>query len=242
MKTCEIEGCERPPRTAAAVWCHTHYTRWWRHGDPLAVVKPEERQMPPASATNPADVRRLEDHCELRVTRQDGSERIILYDAADAETVEAYRWHVSESNSVPGLFYAKTSGKRLRSTMHVLLMDAPLVDHVNHNGLDNRRSNLRPATKSQNSANSRPQTGGTSQYKGVYLVTRLNRWAARIRGQHLGYFNDESEAARAYDVAATEAFGEFAYLNFSTRKRWPGHRDLCPVQWQQPCDCEATDG
>lgn len=243
MKVCEIEGCERPVRTAAASWCHMHYTRWWRHGDPKAVVSPESRRQP-NRPTDPADVRRLDDHCELSIYRRDGSVHTVLYDQADAELVEAHRWHVFECTTVPGLFYARTNGAvngRKHLGMHNLLIGRALIDHINHNGLDNRRANLRPASTGQNSANSRPRTGGTSKFKGVYLVTRLNRWASRIRGKHLGYFDDEVEAAKAYDAAAVEEFGEFAYLNFPVRERWLGHRDLCPVQWQQPCDCDPSN-
>ena len=218
MKTCEIDGCEKPLRTAAADWCNMHYTRWWRHGDPQAVVEQEDRARRRPSATDPADVRRLEEHCELHVTRQDGTVHVILYDHADAETVEGYRWSLSESNSVPELFYARTSSKLLRTSMHILLTGRTLVDHINRNGLDNRRNNLRPATKSQNSANQRPRSNGTSQYKGVFLKKTTGRWGTRIkadgRSVHLGYFADEIEAAKTYDRAALEAFGEFAYLNF----------------------------
>lgn len=91
------------------------------------------------------------------------------------------------------------------------------VDHRNLDGLDNRRANLRPATHSQNLANV-PKRRGSSAYKGVYWNRKLGKWSAYIqvdgKSRYLGVFLDEDEAARARDRAASEAFGEFARLNF----------------------------
>jgi hypothetical protein len=86
------------------------------------------------------------------------------------------------------------------------------------NGLDNRRSNLRPATPSQNSGNARRPSDNTSGFKGVTFYGRTGRWRAYIGGhlrqRHLGYFRTAEEAARAYDEAAIDTWGEFAHLNF----------------------------
>lgn len=93
-----------------------------------------------------------------------------------------------------------------------------LVDHKNHNTLDNRRTNLRVCTKADNVHNQRSQQGCSSKYKGVYWHKGNSLWMAYIhKGKTnipLGYFGDEVEAARSYDVAAREYFGEFACLNF----------------------------
>jgi hypothetical protein len=101
--------------------------------------------------------------------------------------------------------------------MHKLLTGWPQTDHINGNGLDNRRCNLRPVTSQQNRANQR-KTRGTSQFKGVYLRRRERNWEAAIkvnrRRIYLGTFSSEVEAARAYDAAARHHFGEFAALNF----------------------------
>jgi HNH endonuclease len=92
------------------------------------------------------------------------------------------------------------------------------VDHKSGDGLDNRRENLRICTSSQNQANRRKWQGTSSQFKGVGWVRRVGKWQAQLsvnrKGVHLGYFTDEVEAGMAYDSAAREHFGAFAFTNF----------------------------
>ena len=94
-----------------------------------------------------------------------------------------------------------------------------MTDHVNGNGLDNRRVNLRPATRSQNGGNRRKAVATGSRFKGVTpYIGHPGRWLAYITlnksKRHLGIFDDEAVAGRAYDDAARSLFGEFAALNF----------------------------
>jgi hypothetical protein len=93
-----------------------------------------------------------------------------------------------------------------------------LVDHRNHNGLDNRRCNIRPSTYSLNAANARPPRQGASRFKGVTFDRSRNLWLARLyqgkkRTLFRQRFASEVEAARAYDFAALEHFGEHTLLN-----------------------------
>ena len=97
--------------------------------------------------------------------------------------------------------------------------DREFCDHINHNGLDNRRANLRLATRSRNAWNRRKaKIKSRSKYKGVSWYNMGKRWNARIqvnrKAKFLGIFADEIEAAKAYDRAARKCFGEFAKLNF----------------------------
>jgi AP2 domain len=149
--------------------------------------------------------------------------RVALVDEADYDLVAAHAWNINlgrhRRNSVP---YAQTNihrpGGKLTIGMHKLITGWPRTDHINHNGLDNRRANLRSASGTENLANQRPVRGGTSQFKGVRWHVPNRNWTAHIavarRQRHIGSFSSEIEAALAYDAAAREAFGEFAYLNF----------------------------
>lgn len=116
--------------------------------------------------------------------------------------------------------------ERVRIVMHRVVMERILgrsllkgedVDHANRNGLDNRRCNLRVATRSQNIANRGPLKTNTSGFKGVNFIKSTGKWQAAIcvKGVQisLGTFLSPVDAARAYNDAALTHFGEFAYLN-----------------------------
>lgn len=91
------------------------------------------------------------------------------------------------------------------------------TDHIDGNKLNNQKTNLRIATRTENARNQRPVRGGSSQYKGVGWHKAANKWRAdiRINGElkYLGLFTDEIQAAKSYNEAATKYFGEFAQIN-----------------------------
>jgi len=96
-------------------------------------------------------------------------------------------------------------------------------DHINRNGLDNRKANLRPVTRAQNTLNrlyTFKRKGSPSKYKGVTWHKYTKKWQVQIcyAGKHkfVGYFNNEIEAAKAYDKAARKFHGDFAVLNFNS--------------------------
>lgn len=120
----------------------------------------------------------------------------------------------------------KINGKRGTQVIHRVIMERilgrplaknELVDHEDRNGLNNRRENLRLATRSQNVWNRNTNSKNTSGYKGVFWYKRSQVWKAMItvhkHQKFLGYFHDPKDAARAYNKAALEHFGEFAVLN-----------------------------
>jgi len=142
------------------------------------------------------------------------------------------KWH-ARGCSHPYAVRTKWVGKRSHAeTMHRLILPTDgQVDHINGDTLDNRRANLREATPSQNAQNRRRRADSRHTFKGVgrSVVPHLP-WLAAItvagKARHLGVFETEIEAARAYYLAAAELFGEFARLNFPARKEPSGyHKD-----------------
>lgn len=138
---------------------------------------------------------------------------VALVDAEDApDVLAAGKWHVLNDR------YAMRHFPGGRATaMHTFLTGWPLVDHINGDGLDNRRANLRQATHAENMRNRRRAISNRSGYKGVYWVRDRRKWKAQIkaggRKYELGRFSDASDAARAYNEAAVRLHGEFAALN-----------------------------
>lgn len=147
----------------------------------------------------------------------------IKVDARDRHLLRTYHFTLKNKR---GKWYAETkvAGRTVGLHRLVLGVDDPtiIVDHVDRDGLNNRRRNLRAATKSQNAANVAPRSGCSSAYKGV--DRRGNRWRARVmlsgRYVHLGLFERERDAAAAYDHAVLEHFGEFAVTNVISHARW----------------------
>jgi len=107
--------------------------------------------------------------------------------------------------------------------MHHDVMKVPagfVIDHINGNGLDNRKANLRQSTYAQNSWNrGKARVKSSSKYKGVCQHKKDRKWQAQISAVgkriYLGRFKNQKEAAKAYDKAAKKYHGEFANLNFS---------------------------
>ncbi len=177
-----------------------------------------------------------------------------IVDPEDYQRFREYKWYAKKGRST----YYAGSGMRVfkdgkfigvkQKTMHRLITNAPkgmVVDHINHNGLDNRRKNLRLCTVSQNNRNRRPITRPNkgSKYKGVTFDKKRNYFKALIQHNKkkyfLGSFKSQIKAAKAYDKAAKKFFGEFAYLNFpdchpaldagSSKKQHPGPAGAQPA-------------
>lgn len=150
---------------------------------------------------------------------------IALVDDEDYDWLIQYKWY---ANTFSGRWYAATKGMGDGETtlLHRLIMNPPngmQVDHINHNGLDCRRCNMRIVTPSQNMMNKIKQKSKyskpcSSRFKGVHWDKLNNCWKTEImiNRKHvwIGRFEYEIDAAHAYDVKAKELFGEYVWLNF----------------------------
>jgi hypothetical protein len=169
----------------------------------------------------PAPLRGRDEMIEIPLTQG----QVALIDDEDAHLAE-FNWFAEKREKT---YYASRNkpkkGKKNLGVirMHQAILAAPAgfeADHINGNGLDNRRCNLRVVTKRQNQRNKSVARTSRSGYKGVSWHKRTGRWRADIKlesGQKwLGVYATPEEAARAYDRAARERFGEYARPNFAT--------------------------
>lgn len=142
-----------------------------------------------------------------------------VIDADDLDLVAGFVWNAQTGR---GTHYARSKLNGEPLWLHRLVMgldraDPRVVDHIDHDGLNCRKANLRIATRTENAANRNPHRGSSS-YRGVHWNAKNQRWVAKIRlgGEqvYLGSFTDEEAAARAVDAEALRHRGEFASLNF----------------------------
>jgi len=152
-----------------------------------------------------------------------------IVDPEDYERLSKHKWYVQRTKQ---MFYALRRAKgheRAKGQvvwMHRYILPTPegmCTDHINNNGLDNRKTNLRLATPAQNARNRRKMAVKTSsKYKGVSYHAGQRKWCAAIRvnGQYkyFGLFQNEIDAAKAYDHAAKKYHKEFAVLNFESSR------------------------
>lgn len=149
--------------------------------------------------------------------------KVALVDDADFERLNQFKWFAAFGGGIE--FYAKRmtiiEGKRKVLRMHRVilgLMDNPICcDHIDGNGLNNQRNNLRLCTRQENNRNVSSRRDSISKYKGVSSYKKSKKWRSFISVDgkyiHLGYFHSEKDAALAHNEAALKYHGEFARLN-----------------------------
>ena len=138
-----------------------------------------------------------------------------IVDPVDLERFGHLNWYLSHHGYAARC--ERRNGRKHTILLHREILDAPSgigVDHVSRDRLDNRRENLRLCSVSQNAMNKAKESGKTtSKFKGVIYCSTRGNWRARIRQEHIGYFDSEIEAAQAYNAVAKQKFGDFALLN-----------------------------
>lgn len=148
-----------------------------------------------------------------------------IVDLEDLPRLSEKRWRAKKRHNTYYAIYGLKGKQRgqIRYMHHMVIGKAPEgmeVDHINGNGLDNRKINLRFCTHKENiRAGRKANPKATSRYKGVTWDVNRKKWHVSIKGLDgrrifLGRFDSELDAANAYDKKAVELFGDFAYLNF----------------------------
>lgn len=153
--------------------------------------------------------------------------RFALVDAEDFDRLAKLKWAVNTqsgktSYACKSIRIKGSRGIKKSLHMHRLIMnlkegDKAQVDHINNNGLDNRKSNLRVCTISENRGNVKMRRDNKSGFKGVSWISRRKKWCSQIRKDNMrfvvGFFDTAEKAAKAYDKKALEIYGSFALTN-----------------------------
>ena len=197
MRTCKVEGCNN--KHHAKGYCKKHYLQMKRHG-----------QISDRTIYDPNEIIEHEDYAEIILYDKQGKETArALIDLDDVDKVKDYKWGLTDRCK-----YVEKRHPRIK--LHRFIMDCPddmVVDHINHNGLDNRKSNLRICTQAENTRNATIPYNNTSGYKGISWSNEANKWHTYItynkRRINLGYFNTKEEAIQARKNAEIEYFGEY---------------------------------
>ena len=143
--------------------------------------------------------------------------KVALVDDEDFKWLNQHNWYILNGTYTE---YAVREVNNKCLIMHRLIMKTPnnlIVDHKNHNGLDNQKHNMRNVTKGQNNQHRINHKINASVYKGISINRNTGKWVVRISIDNerlcLGSFEVEEQAALIYNLAALKYHGEFAYLN-----------------------------
>lgn len=205
---CSVEDCSA--NVYALGYCNRHYNQIRKHG----CIQTEHRMMPNEFVIE-GDI--------CRIGLRDNRGQIVAWavvDAEDAQRCMEYKWNLHiygrDRQRTCTTQIKQDNGKFKRTRLHKFIMRTNrLVDHIDRDPLNNRKSNLRRCTSNDNARNKGMQRNNTSGYKGVSRCG--NKWRACIavdgKNRHIGLFPTPEEAAQAYNAKAIELHGEYAYQN-----------------------------
>lgn len=201
-KKCKVETCNRP--YFAKGYCDRHYKQFFKWGE--ITITADRTRFDPNIFIVEGSI------CRIVLFNIQGKKvGVAIIDYEDYKICKKKKWHLGVNG------YATAVIEKKPTPLHKYIFSAKEIDHIDRDKLNNRKSNLRQCTHSQNMANCLPRKKG-SKYKGIWFENRRNKWAASINFNNkkhwIGYFKKEIDAAKAYDIKAIEFHGEFAYLNF----------------------------
>ena len=196
MKKCKVEGCNGVHK--AKGYCAKHYAQYKRHGE-----------VPERTIYDPNEIVLYDDYAEIVIYNKYCEEVArALIDLEDVDIIKEYKWNLRNNDGY-------ISNKKV-GLLHRLIMNPDndmVVDHINHNKLDNRKSNLRICTQQQNTMNTSLSKNNTSGIAGICWDKLRSKWKSYIninsKRINLGYFNTKKEAIEARKQAELEYFGEY---------------------------------
>lgn len=204
---CIVEGCDN--KSIAKGLCSKHYSQMRRYGKIFEYSYRDKH--------NHIEIK--EDYAEIYLINKDNEVcGKCLIDLEDIELVKNIKWHKSDLQRST---YYCTSNNKQWSRIHRLILGISdpdvVIDHINHNGLDNRKSNLRICNNSQNLCNCNISKNNKSGCKGVYWSNDRQKWCAQItinnKTKGLGRYNNYEDAVKARNEAAFKYYEEFANEN-----------------------------
>lgn len=163
-----------------------------------------------------------DDYAKMKIVSETHGEFEVIIDLDDVDVLSESKWCVNKYKTKSSNYYAIYAIGRKGIMMHRFITNAPkgfVVDHINHNTLDNRKSNLRVCTHLENRKNNKEYENNTSGHVGVcwYYYRGVNKWKSHIKVDstliHLGYYDTYEDACKARKEAEEKYFGEFNYSN-----------------------------
>jgi len=214
MNICKVDGCDNTQDSLG--YCQRHYRNFKKYSEITC--------HPTISCRDSNEIIIEQNHAKVILRDVLGKiSGIVLVDIDKVPIVKQYKWHINAQ----GYAVSESKGEYVR--MHHIITGISLddiskynisIDHINMNPLDNRISNIRRCTYSENQINIGKrifENGTSSRFKGVYWHKHGGKWNAYIninkKRHSLGLFKNEFDAGRAYDRAAIDAYGEFARTN-----------------------------
>jgi len=198
---CKVDGCGPSTKRLKLGYCQKHYQQFKKYG-----------KIPDRVLTTPNEIVIKKDHAEILLYNNKGVEIArTKIDIKDVEKCRGFKWHISKG-------YAATTTKTQKTFhLHRFLTGFKFVDHKDRDRLNNKKSNLRKSSYSENGKNKGMSKNNKSGYKGVFFRKDSRKWSAKINHNRkqivIGCYETKELAAAAYNNAALKYHGSYACLN-----------------------------